>query len=431
MENTRVCVIGCGYIGLPTAAVFADKGCDVLAVDINERIVDSINRGEAFFNEPGLSELIEQAVKCGRLKASTAPEPADVFIIAVPTPFKDDALKSCDLSSVLKAIESVLPCLRPGNAVIIESTMAPRSTEDYVVPLIAEAGFVIGSDVFLAHCPERVLPTNIISELVNNDRIIGGYTPACADKAAAFYRIVSKGAIFTTEAKTAEMAKCIENVFRDLNIALANELVIICDELSINCLDVISLANRHPRVNIHAPGPGVGGHCLAIDPYFVSSKAPDKANIIRLARATNESMPGFVTAKAKKLLLEQGLSISHAKVAVLGVAYKGNVDDCRESPALDVISSLQKSGSVVAVFDPRVSEYAVPLESVMQDACIAIVLTDHDEFKEDALQPYVGMMQHPLVFDTRNVVGQLDGAQVVNFGNLFSVAPAELEQAKR
>jgi UDP-N-acetyl-D-mannosaminuronic acid dehydrogenase len=422
MRKKNICVVGCGYIGLPTAAVFADSGCNVLAVDINERIVDGINQGRPFFEEPGLTDMIEKAVKEGNLKAATKPQPADVFIIAVPTPFKDDAYKSCDLTNVLQAIDSVVPYAKRGDIVVVESTIAPRSIEDFIAPVFAAAGFTLGEDLYLAHCPERVLPTNIIYELVNNNRIIGGYTPACAEKAADIYRVIVRGDILLTEAKTAEMSKCMENAYRDINIALANELAIICDELSINCLDVIGLTNRHPRVNILAPGPGVGGHCLAIDPYFISSKTPDKANIIRLARATNESMPAFVLAKTKKLLLDQGLSVSHSKVAILGAAYKGNVSDCRESPALDIISSIQKAGSIVDVFDPYVVEYDKSLEEVMQDADIALVLTDHDEFKEDALRKYIGIMRTPLIFDTRNIVFPLEGARVVNFGNLFEFA---------
>jgi UDP-N-acetyl-D-mannosaminuronic acid dehydrogenase len=421
MGKWKICVVGCGYIGLPTAAIFANSGCSILAVDINKRIVDAINCGEAFFDEPGLTDLLKSGVESGDLRAAMEPQPADAFIIAVPTPFQNDIYKSCDLSNVLSAVKAVIPHLRKGNVVIIESTIAPRSIEDFIVPVLQEAGFAIGEDLYLAHCPERVLPTNIIYELVNNNRIVGGFTPACAEKAADIYRMVVKGEILLTEAKTAEMSKCMENAYRDINIALANELAIICDELNINCLDVINLTNRHPRVSILTPGPGVGGHCLAIDPYFISSKAPEKANIIRLARATNESMPAFVVAKTKKLLSDQGLSASHAKIAALGIAYKGNVDDCRESPALDIISSMQKAGSTIDVFDPCVAEYNKTITEVMQDAEIALVLTDHDEFKGDALQEYVGLMHHPLIFDTRSIVSPLAGAKVVNFGNLFDV----------
>jgi UDP-N-acetyl-D-mannosaminuronic acid dehydrogenase len=363
--------------------------------------------------------MVDKAVGKGNLQAALKPQAADVFVIAVPTPFKDDVYKSCDLTNVLSAIESIIPHLQKGNVIIIESTIAPRSIEDFIAPVLQDAGFVIGEDIYLAHCPERVLPTNILHELINNSRIIGGFTPICAKKAADVYRLVVKGEILLTEAKTAEMSKCMENAYRDINIALANELAIVCDELSINCLDVISLTNKHPRVNILTPGPGVGGHCLAIDPYFISSKAPDKANIIRLARATNESMPAFVLSKTKKLLLDQGLSISHSKVAVLGVAYKGNVDDCRESPALDIISAMQKAGSTVDVSDPCVAKYNKTIAEVMQDADIALVLTDHDEFKGKALQPYISLMQNPLIFDTRSIVSPLEGARVVNFGNLF------------
>jgi UDP-N-acetyl-D-mannosaminuronic acid dehydrogenase len=419
MAIKKACVVGCGYIGLPTATVFADAGLDVLAVDINEKIVNGINEGHPFFDEPGLTEMLQKAVRNGKLRAATAPDKADVFIIAVPTPFQDDEIKSCDLTSVLLATESVIPFIKKGNVLIVESTIAPRSIEDYVVPLLESKGLKPGRDVFVAHCPERVLPGNILHEIVNNNRIVGGFTPACAEAAAEVYRLIVKGEISITEAKTAEMSKCMENVFRDVNIALANELAVICNELEINCLDVIELANKHPRVNILAPGPGVGGHCLAIDPYFVSAKTPDKANIIRLGRAINESMPAFVVARAKKLLLDQGVSISHSKIAVLGVAYKSNVNDCRESPALDVISELQKAGAEVAIHDPHVEQYNQPIGEVLEDACIALVLTGHNEYRGKALASHVSAMRIPLIFDARNVVAPMKGTRVVNYGNLF------------
>lgn len=412
----KVCVVGCGYIGLPTVAMFASNGCDVIAVDQRQDVVDALNQGRVEIEEPGLQEIIKQVSQSGHLHASTQPDYADVFIVSVPTPNLPDEYRSCDLSFVMAAVDSIIPYLQSGNTVIIESTIAPRSMDDHIAPRFTEAGFQIGDDLFLAHCPERVLPGNILYELTVNDRIVGGMTPKCCDKVADVYRIFVKGEIVKTQAKTAEMSKCMENTFRDVNIALANELARICDRLEIDCLDVIRMANKHPRVNLLAPGPGVGGHCLAVDPYFISAAAPDTARIIQLARETNSAMPQFVADKVDAILQHDKSKV----IAALGVAYKGNTDDTRESPALEVISRLSEAGYHVLVVDDHVrGKDFLSLDQAIPQSDIAVVLTDHDDYKGDALHPILRQMRTPLVFDTRNIVADCSGVQRLTFGTLW------------
>lgn len=411
----KICVVGCGYIGLPTIAMFAKCGCSVVGVDKIPSIIDKLNQGLVHIEEPGLAEIIRQVTDDKLFHASSSPEEADVYIIAVPTPNRSDEYLSCDLTYVLDAAQSIVPYLRKGNAVIIESTIAPRSTDDYIKPIFESAGFAIGEDLFLAHCPERVLPGKILYELTHNNRIVGGVTPRCSDQIAKIYGIFVEGEIIKAEAKTAEMSKCMENTFRDVNIALANELAKICDALKINCLDVIALANKHPRVNIHSPGPGVGGHCLAIDPYFISAEAPEIAKIIRLSRDTNNSMPEFVADKVDALLN----GIENPSIAVLGVTYKGNIDDKRESPALEIIERLSRKYKVMIV-DDHVNELEfLSLNEAIPKADLTLVLTDHDEFKGELLHRYLRLMKRPVVFDTKNIVAEGDGIWVVNYGNMW------------
>lgn len=413
----KINVIGLGYIGLPTAAMFSNSGCEVIGVDVQSDVVDVLNRGEIHIEEPGLAEMIKAAVKNKSFRAAVVPEEADVYIIAVPTPNKNDQYMSCDLSYVLNACDSIIPYLRKGNTVIVESTIAPRSMDDYIKPLFEEKGFVIGEDLYLAHCPERVLPGQILNELVHNNRIIGGITEKCTDAAAEVYAQFVKGEIIKTEAKTAEMSKCMENTFRDVNIALANELTKICYDLDINVLDVIQMANKHPRVNIHSPGPGVGGHCLAVDPYFIYAASPQFANIIKLARDTNNSMPQFVVDITKNILSE----VSNPKIAILGVTYKGNVDDMRESPALEVIEILEHEGYQLSIHDPHVKNAAfVGLHEAVKGADLVLVLTDHNEFKELNHKEIADLMRTPLLLDTKNVIKRQkdSGLEVINFGNV-------------
>ena len=410
----KVCIIGQGYIGLPTAALFAKNDCEVVGVDVIEAVVKKLNDGEIHIEEPGLSEIIKNALDAGVYKASLTPEKADAFIITVPTPYIVENY-SCDLSYVVSACESILPFLEKGNTVIVESTIAPLSTDETVKPIFEKAGFTIGKDLYLAHCPERVLPGQIIHELVHNNRIIGGVTPECSKKAAEVYGQFVKGELMLTEAKTAELSKCMENTFRDVNIALVNELTKICAEIGVNALDVIEVANKHPRVNLHSPGPGVGGHCLAIDPYFIYAKAPETAKIIKLARDTNRSMPSFVAENVKRI-------IPDGKIAALGVSYKGNTDDDRESPAYEIIALLENDYEI-AVHDPHIENpNHVGLEEAVKDADLILVLCDHDEFKNLDFDFIKENASKSIIFDTKNVVGDVpDGITLYNFGNLYKL----------
>ncbi len=417
----KICTMGLGYIGLPTSAMFAKYGATVVGVDLFPEVVNKLNNGEIHIEEPGLGEVVKEVVEKGNFRASLTPEEADAFIIAVPTPNNDDMYKSCDLSYVLKATETVLPFVKKGNVIIVESTIAPRSMDDYVKPLVEAAGFTVGEDIFLVHCPERVLPGQILHELIHNNRIVGGVTEACSEAGAKVYGLFVEGEIIKTDAKTAEMSKLMENTFRDVNIALANELTKICNVLEINALDVIQMANKHPRVNLHSPGPGVGGHCLAVDPYFIVAKAPEQAQMINLARGINVSMPEYVVNNVKEMVS----GVGNPKIAVFGVTYKGNVDDMRESPAMDIIDILRNEGLECAVHDPHVESDTFKLLSVEEavtDAHLLLVLTDHDEFKTMNTDELAEKMAKPVLFDTRNCVKTNEGKmQFVNFGNLYTV----------
>lgn len=414
----KICIVGQGYIGLPTAALFAKNGCEVLGVDVNEEIVKKLNQGIAHIEEPGISDSIKNAVEEGHYHASSKVEEADTFIITVPTPYLKEDL-SCDLTYVISACKSILDVLNKGNIVIIESTIAPMSTDEIIKPIFEKKGFVIGKDLFLAHCPERVLPGQIMEELVNNNRIVGGITEECSRKAADIYRTFVKGEIIETEAKTAELSKCMENTFRDVNIALANELAKIGAEIGVNALDVIEMANKHPRVNIHSPGPGVGGHCLAIDPYFIYAKAPDVAKIIKLARDTNNSMPGFVIENTGKIL--SNLDKEAKKISVFGVAYKGNTDDARESPAFEIITGLKVAGYEIAIHDPHFdnSEY-LDFDEAIKDSSLILILTDHDQFKDLDYDLLSKNMKTKIIFDTKNIIKEVpEDFTLINYGNLY------------
>lgn len=413
----KINVIGLGYIGLPTAAMFAANGADVHGVDHNEHIVELINRGQIHIEEPGLPDIVSRVVGDGKLTASVQPCEADAYIIAVPTPNQNNEYLSCDLSYVLEATRSIVPYLQKGNVVIVESTIAPRTTEDFIKPIFENAGFAIGDDLYLAHCPERVLPGQILHELVYNNRIIGGITPQCADKASEIYSMFVQGEIIKTEAKTAEMSKLMENTFRDVNIALANELAMICCELNINALDVIRMANKHPRVNLHSPGPGVGGHCLAVDPYFIYAKAPEYARLIKLARDINSGMPNYVVENVEKLLhYDKSLPI-----AVFGVTYKPDVDDIRESPALKIIDMLNNRGYTVRIYDPHVKNpLYVGFDDALLGAGMLLCLSGHSIFRNMDGKRIFSLMAKPLVFDTTGTF-KLAGLEVINYGNLPEV----------
>ncbi|STY75999.1 UDP-glucose 6-dehydrogenase ywqF [Macrococcoides caseolyticum] len=417
----KLTTIGLGYIGLPTSIMFAKHGVDVVGVDIKQEAVDKLNNGQIHIEEPGLQEALEEVLASGKFKASTIPEQADAYIIAVPTPNNNDEHKSCDISIVMSGVESIIPLLKRGDTVIVESTIAPRTMDDHVKPYLESKGFIIGEDIYLVHCPERVLPGQIMHELVYNNRIIGGITPACVEAGKRVYGTFVKGEMIETQAKTAEMSKLMENTYRDVNIALANELAKICNDLEINVNDVIEMANKHPRVNLHTPGPGVGGHCLAVDPYFIIAEAPEHALLIKLARDINVSMPEYVVHHTKDILSRIGGN----KVTVFGLTYKGDVDDIRESPAFDIYEMLTASQYEVVAYDPHVKQEFVEedMGTAVKDSDLVLILSDHSEFKQLTDGDFDGM-RNRYILDTKNVVKTKDEFKEVkyyNFGNLYNL----------
>ncbi|MEN6328246.1 MAG: nucleotide sugar dehydrogenase [Syntrophomonas sp.] len=416
----RICILGLGYIGLPTAALLASSGREVIGVDTDSQLLEVLEQGIVHINEPLLQPIVITCICNESLKLRSAPEKADAFIVAVPTPYNET--KSCDLKSVIAAINSIISCLEPGNLIIVESTVPPGTCEEVVRPLLEMAGFKTGKDIHLAFCPERVLPGQILKELVGNSRIVGGYTHCCAVKAAELYRIFVKNEIILTGLRTAEMVKLVENTYRDVNIALANEFTVICNQLGINAVEVIELANRHPRVNILQPGPGVGGHCLAVDPYFIVEKAPSLAGLISIARAVNNQMPVFVVEQVKLLLSR----IEHPKIAALGLSYKGNVADLRESPAAEIVNLLNEAGFRVVVHDPlfKSDKSENHVQTAVEDADLVLILTDHDIFKTYDYIKLAEHMRSPIIFDTRNIIdsGRFHNTPVVfyNLGNIYT-----------
>ncbi|MGE8206963.1 nucleotide sugar dehydrogenase [Heyndrickxia sp. NPDC080065] len=420
----KLCTIGLGYIGLPTSIMFAKHNVKVVGVDIDPRVIDSLNKGTIHIEEPGLQESLNEVMEKGTFHASLEPEKADAFIVAVPTPNQQDLYKSCDLSFVISAVKRVIPFLEKGNVLIVESTIAPRSMDDFIKPLIEKAGFIVGEDIFLVHCPERVLPGQILHELVYNNRIVGGITPKCTEAGADVYRTFVQGEIIKTNAKTAEMSKLMENTYRDVNIALANELTKVCNELEISSLEVIEMANKHPRVQLHSPGPGVGGHCLAVDPYFIVSKSPETAKLIHLSRQINTSMPQYVVESINKLMKKTAGNI----ITLFGLTYKGNVDDIRESPAIEVLGLLKEQGNYeIRCYDPHVIHPLVEkdINEAVQDSNLIVVLTDHDEFKELNFQQMTSMA-HKRIFDTKNIIKVRDeDFEYIHFGNLYQYVKKE------
>lgn len=388
--------MGLGYIGLPTASVLATNGFNVVGVDVDSMTVDVLSKGQIHINEPGLKTVVCAAVQSGNMIVRQVPEQADVFIIAVPTPIKND--NTADLTYVINATESILPFLQKGNLIILESTVPPRTSEDILVPILQKSGYKIGEEIYLAHCPERVLPGNILHEFVNNDRIIGGINDKSAYKAREIYEKVVQGNLLITDATSAEMAKLMENTFRDVNIALANELCKIAYDLKLDALEIIKLANLHPRVNLHQPGPGVGGHCLAVDPWFIVEKS-NNAKLIRLSREINDAAPNFVVGLVKQMLN----NIVKPKITVLGITYKGNVDDVRESPATEIIRELIQANIDVGVYDPYVKNYEFDLsnlEEAFVSSDLVLLLADHKEFKYLSADELGGLMRQRQLFDT-------------------------------
>ncbi|MDF7661009.1 UDP-N-acetyl-D-mannosamine dehydrogenase [Erwiniaceae bacterium L1_54_6] len=417
MSFQTISVIGLGYIGLPTAAVFASRGINVVGVDINARAVDTINRGEIHIVEPELGDVVRDAVNSGHLRATMQAEAADAFLIAVPTPFIGD--HQPDLSFVQAAADAIASVLKAGDLVILESTSPVGTTEQLAEWLAAarpdlrfpQHGDTV--DVAIAYCPERVLPGKVMVELLENDRVIGGMTPACSARASELYRIFLRGECVETNARTAEMCKLTENSFRDVNIAFANELSLICAEQGINVWELIALANRHPRVNILQPGPGVGGHCIAVDPWFIVAQNPQQARLIRTAREVNDAKPRWVLDQVKQQLAEcltaSGKRAGDITIACFGLAFKPNIDDLRESPAMTVAHLIAEwhSGATWVV-EPHINQIPARLAreatlvtttAALQHADILVMLVDHAAFRAiDAAQ-----VTQPWIVDTKGV----------------------------
>lgn len=410
MSFETISIIGLGYIGLPTAAVFASRKKRVIGVDVNQKAVDIINRGQIHIVEPELDIIVHAAVSGGYLRATTQPEPADAFLIAVPTPFKE--AHQPDLDYIESASRSIAPVLKKGDLVILESTSPVGATEQ-MAEWLAQARPDLTfpqthgetSDIRVAHCPERVLPGHVLRELVQNDRVIGGMTPKCSEAAARLYKTFVEGACVITNARTAEMCKLTENSFRDVNIAFANELSIICDKLDINVWELIRLANRHPRVNILQPGPGVGGHCIAVDPWFIVSKTPDEARLIRAAREVNDHKPEWVFDKVKKAIADYLLAYPdktarEVTIACFGLAFKPDIDDLRESPALEISRRLSVevpcnflivepyASSLPDGFGKQVKLSTLP--AALAEADLHVYLVPHTSFKESKVQSTLG-----------------------------------------
>jgi len=411
-EFKTISMIGLGYIGLPTAAVLASRGIDVIGVDVNESAVNTINEGRIHIVEPELDVLVRGAVAAGKLKAVLSAEPADAFMIAVPTPFK--AEHEPDLSYVRASMCSIAPVLKKGDLIVLEST-SPVGTTEKMSEWLAQERTDLSfphdagehADIQLAYCPERVLPGKVVKELVENDRVVGGLTEKCARRAVALYKLFVDGECIVTDARTAEMAKLTENSFRDVNIAFANELSIICDNLQINVWELIKLSNRHPRVNILNPGPGVGGHCIAVDPWFIVSSDPENAKIIRTAREVNDGKPDYVVEQVRKAASRFKAPV----IACLGLSFKADIDDLRESPAVAIVEALadERAGEILVV-EPNVDVLPKTLEKkakqadldvALAQADIVLLLVDHNEFK----RMDKGILNGKVAIDTRGIWG--------------------------
>lgn len=413
MKINKVCVLGLGYIGLPTACELACHGVKVLGVDINPAVITTLKNGGIHIHEPGLRAVVQEAVKSNNLKVSDRAEPADVFYIAVPTPFLENehgnyqgvAFKLADMAAVEAATTSILPVLRRGNLVVLESTSPPRTTLELVAPILERSGMRAGVDFHLVYSPERVLPGQILRELVENARVVGGVTSASARAGKSFYSIFVKGEIILTDATTAEMVKLMENTYRDVNIAIANEFTRLADRFGVDIWEAISLANRHPRVKILNPGPGVGGHCISVDPWFLVQGAPDLARLIHQSRQVNDEQPHFVLELVKRSLGK----LKGKTIAALGLSYKPNVDDLRESPAIEVIRLLQSAGAKVKAFEPFKPDAVVKglslypdLEMTLKDVDAVLLLVAHGQFSKLTPGKIASLSDCRILIDTVN-----------------------------
>jgi UDP-N-acetyl-D-mannosaminuronic acid dehydrogenase len=386
--SSTCCIIGLGYIGLPTAAVLAHAGHRVTGVDVNAQVLATVNQGQIHIVEPDLDQAVADAVASGALSAQLTPAPADVFLIAVPTPFRSgvDGIPQPNIDYVLAAARAIAPVLRPGNLVLLEST-SPVGTTEQVAQVIGELSGLNSDQLHIAYCPERVLPGRILQELISNDRVIGGLTPAAAEAGKAFYATFCKGELLSTNARTAELVKLTENSFRDVNIAFANELSLVCDRLGINVRELIRLANHHPRVNVLQPGCGVGGHCIAVDPWFIAAEAPDCTPLIQTARRVNDGKSHWVIeqVQARAAALEVQLG-RPARIGCLGLAFKPDVDDLRESPALHITTELLVAGEEVLACEPNLHDHPTiklhTLDHVLAEADLLVFLVAHSHFRK-------------------------------------------------
>jgi UDP-N-acetyl-D-mannosaminuronic acid dehydrogenase len=403
IRKRRVAVIGLGYVGLPTACIFATNGIRVLGVDQNPAVIARLLAGEPIPAEPEVNALAKAAVASGNLELKSSVEPADVYIIAVPTPVGDD--HRADLGYVEGALADIRPLLQRGNLVVLESTVPPRTTRDFIVPEIERSGLRVGVDVMVAHCPERVRPGSTLLELINNERIIGGVDEESAAQAAELYSVFVQGRIHLTDATTAEMVKVMENTFRDVNIALANDFAKLAEVVGIDVWEAIRLANNHPRVSVLSPGPGVGGHCIPVDPWFLIQMGDDASRLIRAAREVNDGMPRYVV---DKLLREADLNRGH--VAVLGLAYRAELGDIRESPSLAMITRLEDAGVQVRIHDPYIAPDGNPtvngdLADAVTGADAILIATDHRAYRDLDPTSIAGLVSQRFVLDTRNCLG--------------------------
>jgi len=386
LEFSKICVLGLGYIGLPTASTFATHGLQVVGVDINTKVLETLRSGELHIHEPGLRTLVSAALGSGNLTISDTPEAADAFIIAVPTPFDND--KHADLSAVKAAGRAIVPHLQPSNLVVLESTSPPRTTRDVLAPILEESGLKAGTDFLLAYSPERVLPGKILHELIENARVVGGIDRASTEAGRKLYQTFVRGEIVLSDATTAEMVKLMENTYRDVNIAVANEFARLGERFEINIWEAIEIANRHPRVAILQPGPGVGGHCIGVDPWFLVESAPDVTQLVKAARQVNDSQPGHVVNLVKNALGAPN-SLARRKIAILGLSYKANVDDLRESPAIEVAQLLMEAGAQVRAYEPYKLDAPIPgvrtttsIAEAVEDAELLLMLVKHKAFME-------------------------------------------------
>lgn len=394
-------IIGLGYIGLPTALMFASHGVEVVGTDYNKELVATLNAGKTTFEEAGLDDLFNDAVNCG-IKFSTEYQSTDMYIVAVPTPY-DKESKRIDAKYVIAAVKQVMAVCPKGATVVIESTVSPGTIDRYVRPVITENGFVVGEDINLVHAPERIIPGNMVYELLHNSRTIGADDKVIGEKVKELYASFCQGEIVVTDIRTAEMTKVVENTFRDINIAFANELVKICRSDDMDVYEIIRIANKHPRVNILSPGPGVGGHCISVDPWFLVGDYPTYSNLIKQARLINDSMPDFVLERIYNIMKEKGIK-EVSKVGFYGLTYKENVDDVRESPTLQMLESMERHlAHGVKVYDPFIKADMVEnqyhdLDAFLNDVELVVLLVGHDEIKEN-----MNKLEGKVILDTRNI----------------------------